>query len=252
MPNIYFGFALWLLFNGTVTCYLFGAAWMALLLGRTYCYCLHYIYFCRTLRFSEPALYWLCSILFDDATFALYGFTATNGSTTQRRQQTYCSFGITVSLIWIYTYGNWRRTRNGDVDKVCYIFDWKSCLRYHWHFLIPVNGPRILTYLYGAKAICFIDLITVFLRCESELLYSTLAIDCYFYGALYLKPIRPRQGGSISNRWHARLFANISILIAEALRFTPIANPLTRRLYVNTCLVKASTIHPHSVNTTTT
>ena len=35
-PYIYFGFALWPLFNGTFTYYLFGTGWMEKLLGRTY------------------------------------------------------------------------------------------------------------------------------------------------------------------------------------------------------------------------
>ena len=37
-PYIYFGFALWPLFNGTFTYYLFGTVWMEKLLDRKYCF----------------------------------------------------------------------------------------------------------------------------------------------------------------------------------------------------------------------
>uniref|UniRef100_A0AAV1T0K7 Uncharacterized protein n=1 Tax=Peronospora matthiolae TaxID=2874970 RepID=A0AAV1T0K7_9STRA len=67
------------------------------------------------------------------------------------------------------------------------------------------------------------------------------------YGALGFKADPPRQGGSISNRYHTRFVTTVSALIAEAQEFTPITTPQAQQLQVNTCLVKASTIHPRSV-----
>ena len=115
-PYIYFGFALWPLFNGTFTYCRFETVWMAKLLGRKYYFRLTCDFFRILSSLLANALYWLYSILFAVASFDHFVTIEKSAFTPQGLLRMRSLFDSTLLIMWIFTYANWKRFRNTIID----------------------------------------------------------------------------------------------------------------------------------------